>query len=360
MGMMRQAVAVTTAIVVAAAVTACASQSHAGPGAEAGSPAGSPSAATQVPLPSATATTGVAPTTTAAVNSADFAELKGWWRFTHLQAPGGSVPILRGMPAYMHFDSPTAAAAELGNNTTNLTVARDGRLFELTETETSAVSAAPGEDAVESYLDHLAGAATAQVTGDDLTVTGPDASIAHLVRTPQPANPATWTCCQPTAEPPPAVAPADVPTCSAHDLTGTFHVSYRSPYDDYNEVLLTTTGAAPCLLRGPVTLGYSSAGGAVTPLHRDRQEAPLDATVLSPAPLTPAQDANQTWTSAVTIPVYSASSAELTPDTPCAASEQVQVTSLHITLDVGTVNVVIPGGLTTCQNQVSIGIVTPR
>ncbi len=82
--------------------------------------------------------------------------------------------------------------------------------------------------------------------------------------------------------------------------------------------------------------------------------------MLSPTPLTRAQDVNQAWTSAITVPVYSASSAELGPDKPCSASERLQVTGLHITLDVGTVNVAIPDGLTTCQNQLSLGIVTPR
>ena len=86
----------------------------------------------------------------------------------------------------------------------------------------------------------------------------------------------------------------------------------------------------------------------------------MRATALSPVPLTPAQDANQAWTSALTVPVYSASSAEVGPQTPCSAAERLQITGLHITFNVGTVTVPIPGGLTTCQNQVSIGLVRPR
>jgi len=79
-------------------------------------------------------------------------------------------------------------------------------------------------------------------------------------------------------------------------------------------------------------------------------------TVLSPTALTPAQDANATWTSAIAVQVVSASSGEKTPDTPCAAADQQRITSLQFTFDVGTATVPIPSGLTTCQAQLGLGI----
>jgi hypothetical protein len=308
----------------------------------------------------ANATTGSAsPPSTPPVSSASFAELEGWWRFTHLQAPGGSVPILRGMPAYLHFDSETAAAAEIGNNSTSFALARDGGLLDVTRNETSAVSSAPGELDVEGYLDHLTGAATAQVTGDDLTVTGPDGSVAQLVRTVVQTSPWEWSCCRPTADPPPAVAPDNATPCSTKDLTGSLYLGNRASYGDYNEVLLRTTGAAPCKLSGPVTIRYLSASGPVTPLDPSQQVAPLNPTVLSPTALTPAQDANATWTSAISVTVVTASSGEKTPETPCAAADQQRIIGLQITFDVGTATVPVPNGLTTCQAQLGFGI-TPR
>lgn len=359
MGMMRQAVRVSTAIVVVAVVSGCAAQAHGGPGAGADSPLASPSGGIHAPLPSATATTGVAPTTTAVVGSSDFAALKGWWRFTHLQAPGGSVPILRGMPAYLHVDSPTAAAAEIGNNTTSFALSWTGGVLDLTRGPTSAVSSAFGEGVVEGYLDHLTGAATAQVNGDRLAVTGPDGSVAQLVRTVAQVSPWKWSCCEPTAEPPQAVAPDDVPPCLPKDLSGSSYPGNRASYGDNNEVLLRTTGAAPCRLSGPVTIRYSTASDPVTPLDPSRQLAPLDATVLSPTALTPAQDANAAWTSAVSVTVVTASSGEKTPDTPCVPADQQRITSLHITFTIGTADVPLPNGLTTCQAQLGLGI-APR
>ena len=308
----------------------------------------------------ASASTGVsAPSTSPAKSSASFAELEGWWRFTHLQAPGGSVPILRGMPAYLHFDSPTAAAAEIGNNTTTFSLSRHDGLLDVSRGPTSAVSGAPGELAVEGYLDHLGGTASAQVTGDELTVTGPDGSVAHLVRTVVQANPSLWSCCRPTTDPPQAVAPENVPACSAKDLTGSLYLGNRASYGNYNEVLLRTTGEAPCKLSGPVTIRYFSASGPVSPLDPSRQEAPLDATVLSPTALTPAQDADASWTSAVSVTVVTASFSAKDESKPCGTADLQRIVSLQITFDVGTATLPLPNGLTTCQDQLSLGI-TPR
>ena len=42
----------------------------------------------------------------------------------------------------------------------------------------------------------------------------------------------------------------------AEDLTGSLYLGNRASYGDYSEVLLRTTGAAPCKLSGPVTIRY--------------------------------------------------------------------------------------------------------
>ena len=300
--------------------------------------------------PSAAATSSVV-TPSPVAPPVTFAQLSGWWRFTALHAPGGTVPILKGMPAYLHFDSPTAAAAEIGNNTTSFGVALAPDRIYLAQGETSAVPGAAGENDVESFLSHLTGAASAIVTGDGLVITGPDGARAALARTTEPANPSAWTCCEPTTEPPAPVAPAGLPACEGKDLTGEFFVG---AYQDRvlgtpTELLVRTTSAAPCTVGGPITTTYASAEGPVTPDKTGYEQAAMP-TVAIASSLTVAQDADPAWTSA--LPVWV--TAESTDGgRPCPAQETRRITTVTIAIGSSTVAVPVPGGLLTCDGQVS-------